>query len=144
MVLIWRFKVKMETYHQLIDVLIQGNQACPRLAGLIIEYQKSPSKRIHIIPGTKAKFGVLIRSFAMICMGFLMLLRILDLQANKTEPKLNASEKVYMQLCIITFFTAMVTAERYRIRGYFPEHFTSFVNSLFLMEARYFGGKINF
>lgn len=42
---------------------------------------------------------------------------------NKANGNLNASEKVYMNLCVITFFISTVDAERYSARGYFAEKF---------------------
>lgn len=132
---------KMETYHQMINILIQANQACPRLAGIIIQLNSAPSKTISVIPGNIAKVKILIRWLVLMFLAFLVLLRILILQFNKKE-ELNTSKKVYIFLCIETFFMFTTTGERYRIRGYFPDHLVSFVNSLFVMEEQYFRGKI--
>lgn len=131
----------MDTYHQLLTILIQANQICPKLAGLILQLNNGPTQTIKIIPGKTAKVKILIRWFILIFLAFLLLLRTLNLIMDKTENKLNASNKVYINVCVLTFFVFMVTAERYRIRGYFSNHFVSFVNSLFLMEKEYFKGK---
>lgn len=134
----------MKVFQQLLKLLVQANQACPRLAGEIFRYNEGKvcNQSITIISGKKAKFGVLIRSLVLLVVSFSMILRIRHLQMNKAYGNLNASEKVYMNLCVITLFNSILNAERYRVRGYFPEKFASFVNSLFVMEDRYFKGKI--
>lgn len=125
----------------MLNILIQANQACPRLAGIIIQLNSAPSKTIRVIPGNIAKAKILIRWLVLMFFASLVLLRILILQFNKTEV-LSTSKNVYIFLCILTFFMFTTTGERYRIRGYFPGQLVSFVNSLFVMEEQYFRGKI--
>ena len=126
----------METYTKLLEILIQANQAYPRLGGLIFKYYKGSPKRIEVIRGKKAKFGVLLRSAILMFAGCLVLIRIGYILINKTNGKLTASQMVNLNLCMMTFFVFMVTSERYRFHGSSPEHFASFANSLFQMEKR--------
>ncbi len=132
----------METYHKLLKLLIQANQACPRLTGKIYKFNKGNTKPVEVIPGNQAKLGVLLRCYILVIVSCSMVLRVGYLQKNKTNGKLNTSEKVYMNLCAQTFFIFILNTERYRSRGYFPENFVTFVNSLSVMEARYFKGNI--
>lgn len=133
----------METYQQLLKLLIQANQACPKIAGKIFKCPegKGYGKIIEIIPGKQAKLGILIRCFILVLVSCSMVLRIGYLQLNKTNGNSNPSEKLCMNLCVLTFFIAIVNAERYRVRGYFPEKFVLIINSLYVIKVRYFKGK---
>ncbi len=130
----------MEVYHKLLKLLVQANIACPILDGKIFKYNKGSAKLIEIFPGRKAKLRVLLRCFILIAVSCSMVIRILYLKLNKTNGNLNPTEKVYLNLCVLTFFICVLISERYRGRCCFPENFPAIVNSLYVMEARYFRG----
>lgn len=134
-----QFKNNMEKYQQSVELCIHSFQAQPLFAGCMLKYNKIPPNALTTIKENKAK--VLLRWLLLEVVAFAMIIRIpYIIFMNPTNEKLNSSEKINMYLTIFTFLCFITTAERYRNLGCSPEKISSFVNGLFVMKTKYFGG----
>lgn len=124
----------METYEQSIEMFIHSNQSWPRFAGSIFKSNKGFSKSLAVIGGNKAKLGVLLSItftwFILLVTGCYKHLHIQFILENKTNRKLNASEKININLANLHFSVSLQALSGIE----FKDEIKSFVSSLVLKK----------
>lgn len=119
----------------LLDMLIRGNQMSPKIAGKLFTYDEVQNA-ILILPEPQARVYFKLRYIMFVLLAGQVICRLLDSKLNTEHKPYMGNEMVETNLCIIWFIGSLVVGERYKIRGYRPEDYTSFVNGAISTELK--------
>lgn len=123
-----------------IDVLVNANQWSPKLAGKLIKYNDH-KKCFEIYDKNCIKKGYKIRSLFLLFNATALLLRILVINFPRKFQSSKSTNNTDMNLCFMMLLICIVPAERYRVRGKFPDEFATFFNQIIRFEGIHIRGK---
>lgn len=145
-----RFHSKTQTFYSLLSIqitinmllsehfvviLAHANKTFPKVAGQIFTYN-TKKKIFEVNNKDKATKGFQMRSIFLFSNAAAILLRIISTYFQANDESSQSKMKTEMNLCMMMLYGCIVPAERYRVRGYFPENFVTFFNQVIQVETR--------
>ncbi len=118
-----------------LSVIIRAYQISPNIAGqqLIYNFENQKFEAIHEL----STLNGLKRRFILFCLiTIATIIRIIGLKLKMKAPR-ETNVSVETNICIMILFMFTVVAERYRIRGKFPNDFVDFLNGVIVTEKSY-------
>lgn len=125
-----------------IDIVLKANRVSSKIAGCLLAYDIE--RNIVEIPNkdvVKARYRMRAK-FLFLNAAFLFTRAVsiqLQMSAKTKQSQLNTN----LKLCIMMMFACISTAERYRVRGNFPEDYGMFLNRLLQVERDFINGNHN-
>ncbi len=123
-------------------IVIEANEASPRIAGQMFGYNADTSK-FDTLEKRGSKNSYIKRWIFLQIVSVIILLRIVDYKmlAKKSSNE-NAAAK--SNLCTMMLFIVLTAAEHYRIRGFNADDYLCFINAATFLERKYDDGKYFF
>ncbi len=126
-----------------LDLFIQANKTSSIIAGQLFFYNSNKAQ-MEIVSGSKgrARKGLQIRYILIILLAVSKLGQILNLKYFVKDHIGIISKTSEINLCIVVLLLSILAAERYRVRGWFPQDYVAFINGTIQIEKSY--GQGNF
>lgn len=124
-----------------VEILIDANQMSSKVAGHLFTFNVQ-KKCFKLRNNDGARTGFKRRSMFLFLNSSALLLRILSIQFIPSTETDKDNLNTEMNLCIMMLFICILPAERYRVRGNFPEYFVGFFNAVIQVETTLIKGNI--
>lgn len=122
-----------------IQILVEANKWSTTIAGQLFRY--NANRKYFAGSDEKNQKWFKVRSIFLLFNAAAVILRMLIMSYStvlQTDKSYNRSD---MSLCVMMLFICLVPAERYRVRGNFPEEFITFFNQVIQVQTIETRGK---
>lgn len=122
-----------------IEILVEVNKWSTKIAGQLFTYNVTRKCFVDWDKQNKKLFTI--RSIFLFFNTAAVLLRMLIMNFSTVNQTDKSKHITDMSFCVMMLFVCLVPAERYRVRGTFPEEFVTFFNQIIQVETIETQGK---